>query len=158
FEFNDKRQADSLEWHRDHPAWVGDYESTRDSVMRDRSLTDWYLTSYGQLRQAIAESKLLTERIRLVRDLVANKALVFDVLEAAEASDWDTPAGIARLLTALKAAPVGETYGASDVHFAVLAQVRHAKSDTSAIGSYFIATYPAEQATESFELAKYFDG
>ena len=64
------------------------------------------------LVQTFAETRTLAGRITLLRDFMANKALVFDVIEASYADDFDTEAGMARLLATLKAAPLGSQYDA----------------------------------------------
>ena len=99
-----------------------------------RPFLSYWLGPHQPLKQEIAESKLLLERIRLVRDLVANKVLVLTVIEAAQAKEWDTPAGIERVRGAMVNAPPGRQYGAGNVHVAVMSQLQRAKSDTAAIG------------------------
>ncbi|MBS2025187.1 MAG: hypothetical protein JST92_22535, partial [Deltaproteobacteria bacterium] len=145
FEFTQKRQnalADETSWMtRDRDTTFGDH-SRQEAIDEFRPLWAWYLTTYEPLRQDFAESKLLTQRIKLVRDLVANKALVFDVLEAALSKELDSAAGVQRLLKAVQAAPTGGQYGSPDVHWAVLDSLEKLKADTQAIQAWYRTAYP----------------
>ena len=125
-----------------------------------RSFESWYLAAYEPLRREIAETKFLTGRIRLVRDYVHNKALVFDVIEATTAKDWGTPAGLARMNAALEKAPPGSQYGASRVHFVGLFEMGHSKVDTSMIGATLRKLFPPDKLDpeESWNMALYFGG
>ena len=79
----------------------------REDSYDSRPFWAWYLTTDHELRQQIAESKTLLARFQLARDYLRSRALVFDVIEAVRAADWDTPAGIARLAAAMEKAPTG---------------------------------------------------
>jgi hypothetical protein len=103
-----------------------------------------YLITSEPLHQHIRETPTLVGRIRLVRDYVANRALVFDVIEAASAGDLDSPGGVTRLLAALKAAPVGGQYGTFDVHFYGVYDLGGLRSDVTAIARFYRASYPPE--------------
>lgn len=125
-----------------------------------RATWAWYLVRNAALEQSIKEAKLFTDRLRFARDYCANRALVFDVIEAAQAGDWDSKAGLERLLAAMKKAPRRGQYDTPTVHFAVLFTLSRAKNDTSAIGAFLREQYPAAELTwpEAFELAKLFAG
>ncbi len=145
FEFTDKHKqklADETEWMvrgDDH----GFGRTAREEAVDEfRPLWAWYLTSDPAMRQEFAESKQLTDRIKLVRDLVANKERVVTVLEAGLADDRDSEAGVARILAAFKAAPLGGQYGAPDVHFAILDPLSRLHTSTQAIQSWLRAAYP----------------
>jgi hypothetical protein len=156
FELTERMQQARLE----EPFFETTWYKSRQDMMKWRSLEDWYLTTYQPLRQQIAETKKLADRIRLVRDYVANKALVFDVIEAARAPDVDTSAGKQRLLAALKRAPVGSQYGAPKVHFSVLYTISRLSGDTTALTRYLMAAFPAAElgSGEAFEMAKLLAG
>jgi hypothetical protein len=111
----------------------------------DARFAEEYAASMGDTMQQIAENKTLLGRIGLARGVVSNKVLLLDVLEAAQAEELDTPAGLARLLKTWRAAPAGITYGAQDVHFFFMGQVADAKSDVSALADYLRATYQPEK-------------
>jgi hypothetical protein len=96
------------------------------------------------LRQQIRETPTLVDRIRLARDYVANRALVFDVIEAASADNLDSPAGIARLLAALRAAPAGAQYGSPDVHFFGLFDLRRVRADIGGLTQFYPQAYPQD--------------
>jgi hypothetical protein len=129
-------------------------------VDRDRPIWGWYLPRPEPLRREISETRLLIDRIRLVRDYVANKALVMAVFDAAVSRAWDTPEGVERLRAALEKAPPGKQYGAAKVHFIALFDLARAKTDTSAVGALLRKLYPPEslEAGESWQLALYFKG
>jgi len=109
-----------------------------------RKLEDACAEVPGPLVQTFSETRTLTGRIQLLRDFVANKALVFDVIEAAQADDFDTDAGMSRLLNALKAAPLGSQYGAPDVHFVMSYQLESARADARAVAAFFRTSYLPE--------------
>jgi len=141
FEFTEEMQHRLVEESQVGDPWERGAESRREAAMQDRPWWAWYLTTYPPLRQGIAEAKLLTDRLQLVRDYVANRALVFDVIEAVRTRELDTPAGIERLRAALEKAPIGGQYGSQDVHFDALSAFNHPKSDTEAIGALLRKLY-----------------
>ncbi len=141
FEFTEQQQDRFAEENQVSDPWERGTESKREASLQDRPWWAWYLTSDPALRRAVSESKQLTDRIRLIRDYVANRALVFDVLEAVRTRELDTPAGIERLRAALEKAPPGGQYGSSDIHFNALTAFFHAKSDTSSIGALIRKMY-----------------
>ncbi len=155
FEFTERKQQARLETPFFDTTW---YKS-REDMMQRRGLDDTFLTTYLPLRQQIAEAKLLTDRIALIRGYVANKALVFALFEALRAKDLQTPAGIARLLAAMKNTPVGAQYGAPNAHFVVPSSLYRAKVDTTPIAAFMMHTYPPEERgfEEAFEMAKFLD-
>lgn len=126
----------------------------------ERQFPAAFLTTPAPLRRQISESKLLSERLGLARDYVANRALVFDVIEAAQADDLDTPGGIERLRAALMKAPPGGQYGSPAVHFVALFRLGRAKSDTGPIGAALRRIHPpaAFDPGQLFGLAIYFKG
>lgn len=146
FEFTDKvasRLADETAWMVSGDRWGK--SAREEAVDTFRPLWGWYLATWPPMRQEFAESKLLTQRIKLVRDLVANKARVMAVLEAAQAKELDSEAGVARLLAALRAAPLGSQYGAPDVHFAVLGSLERLRTSTQAVQAWYREAYPADK-------------
>jgi len=145
FEFTPGRQQDRLE----EPFFGGTWYHSREEMMRDRRAEDFYLTSYGPLRQQIRETPTLVDRIQLVRDYVHNRARVFDVIEATRAEDLDSLAGTARLLAALQAAPIGRQYGSDDVHFGSLYSLRDVHADISKITKYYRDAYAPESLSWS---------
>ncbi|MGZ6142297.1 MAG: hypothetical protein ACXWLM_03110 [Myxococcales bacterium] len=118
----------------------------------------WWLGKDEQLHSQIAESKLLVDRIRLVRDYVANRALVFDVIEALDADDRDTPRGIARIRDALLKAPPGKQYGTRfDIHFSAAGSIWRWKTDTTPLDEALRQLYKPEDSREgSWDVAKLF--
>ena len=118
----------------------------------------YYLAADPAMHQRVAESKLLLDRIRLVRDLVANKALVVAVVEAAQARDLDSPAGLERLRAAMDKAPVGRQYGAPNVHFGAVSGIDRFKSPTAPVADELRKLYaPASiEAENAFIAAKLF--
>ena len=133
FEFTEGMQNRLVEESSVGDPWERGVDNKRDAAMQDRPYWAWYLTSNPKLRQEIAESKLLAQRLQLVRDYVANRALVFDVIEAVRTRDLDTPAGVEKLRAALEKAPVGSQYDSPDVHISALSAFFHTKSDISAL-------------------------
>ncbi len=121
---------------------VGQFSPTGGYAER---LADAFLVRPGQTMQAFAETRTLAGRLTLLRDLVANKALVLDVVEAAEADDFDTTESLAHLLAVLKAAPLGSQYGAPDVHFAMTWVIARARSDTTALADFYRTSYLPER-------------
>lgn len=120
----------------------------------------YWLEKDEALHSQIAESKLLVDRIKLVRDYVANRALVFDVLEAFDARDHDTPQGIARIRDALLNAPTGKQYGSRyDIHFSAAGSIWRWKSDTSPLDEALRKLYKPEDSLTregSWDVAKLF--
>jgi len=145
FEFTPDRQQARLE----EPFFDTTWYHSRDEMMRERRAADAYLTTYAPLRQQIHETPTLVERIKLVRDYVYNRALVFDVIEAVVADDLDSPGGIARLLAALRAAPPGIQYGSGDVHFFGLYTLEKVRANIGAINEFYRATYPPQSLSWS---------
>jgi len=115
----------------------------------DRHGVAAYLYRCRPLRQQIKETPTLVGRIQLVRDYVHDRALVFDVIEALRAKDLDSVAGVARLLAAFRAAPVGERYGTPDVHFAGFLTLRDLRADLSPINQFFRDSYRPESLYHS---------
>jgi hypothetical protein len=140
FEFTPGRQQDRLE----EPFFDTTWYKSRQQMMEDRSATDAYLTSSAPLRQQIRETATLVGRIQIVRDYVANRALVFDVIEATRAPDLDGAAGLARLLAALRAAPPGKQYGSGDIHFFPMYLLADLRGDISSINAFYRASYRPE--------------
>jgi hypothetical protein len=143
FEFTPERQQERLE----EPFFDTTWYHSREEMMRERRAADAYLTTYAPFRQQIRETPTLVDRIKLVRDYVANRALVFDVIEAATADNLDSTAGISRLLAALRAAPPGIQYHSSDVHFAGLYSLEKVRADIGGITQFYRQTYPPESLT-----------
>jgi hypothetical protein len=143
FEFTPAKQLERLE----EPFFDSTWYHSREEMMRDRQAGDAYLTTYGPLVEQIGETPTLTDRIKLVRDYVFNRAQVFDVIEAAEADTLDSASGIARLLAALRAAPPGAQYGSPDVHFAGLYRLRQVRADIGGITQFYRQAYPPESLT-----------
>jgi len=122
-----------------------------------RPVWGWWLGFDPRLHSQIAESKLLVERLRLARDYVKNRALVFDVIEALDAKDLDTPAGIARVRAALLAAPPGKQYGTRwDIHFSAAGSLYHLKTDTTPLDEALRQLYKPEEADDAWSAAKLF--
>ena len=141
---------DSFEWTQPMDREVRDEYS--------KPVWAFYAASDPSLRSQVAESRLLIERLRLVRDLVANKALVFAVIEAAQARDLDSPAGIDRLVKAMLDAPPGRQYGARNVHFGAVGGIWRFKTDTSPLSDVIRKLYPDGKAEreDTFTAAKLF--
>ena len=112
---------------------------------RDDRAADAYLGNFGPALQAIAETNTLLGRLQQARALVANRALAMEVIEAAMAPDCDSPAGVARWLAALQAAPLGGAYGAPDPHFFRVVLLPDFKSDTTAIAAFLRNAYLPEK-------------
>ena len=92
----------------------------------------WWVGYDEKLHSQIAESKLLVDRLRLARDYVKNRALVFDVIEALDAKNADSPEGVLRIRDALLKAPVGKQYGTRfDIHFSAANSIWRWKTDTT---------------------------
>lgn len=127
------------------------------SVSGARSYAARYLVVPSSLSTQIAESKSWVDRLRLVRDYFANKALVFDVIEAIE-GDTKTAAGLAKLLQTLKKAPVGRQYDAPNVQIDAVTSLYRVPVDVSAINAFIRTTYPADKvdAEYGFRLANFF--
>ncbi len=140
FEFTSDRQQARLE----EPFFDTTWYKSRTDMMNRRGTADWYLTTYQPLRQQIRETPTLVGRIQLVRDYVHNRSLVFDVIEATTAPDLDSPAGVKRLLAALRAAPLGKQYGSPDVHFVCQYVIGDLRTDANEIGRFYRDTYPPE--------------
>lgn len=123
-----------------------------------RPVHGWWLGYDEKLHSQIAESKLLIERLKLARDYVANRALVFDVIEALDADDHDTPKGVLRIRDALLKAPVGKQYGTRwDVHFSAVGGIYHWKSDTTPIDEAMRKLYPPDAPeVDAWDAAKLF--
>jgi hypothetical protein len=139
FEFTPDAQQQRLE----EPFFDTTWYHSRQDMMQDRGAADGYLTTYEPLRQKIRETPTLVGRIALVRDYVADRALVFDVVEATGAKDLDSPAGIARLVTALRTNPVGSRYGSGDVHFDCIFALAGVHTDLAPVNHFFMSTYPS---------------
>jgi hypothetical protein len=140
FEFTPGRQQGRLE----EPFFDSTWYHSRDEMMRDRGVEDWYLTTYAPLRQQIKETPSLAGRIQLVRDYVHNRSLVFDVIEALHAEDRDAPAGTARILAALRAAPLGGQYGSTDVHLGAIHSLRDLRGDIAKLTGFYRDAYRPE--------------
>jgi len=143
FEFTPDRQQARLE----EPFFDTTWYHSREEMMRERRAADAYLTTYAPLRQQIRETPTLVDRIKLARDYVYNRALVFDVIEAAVSDNLDSSAGIARLLAALRAAPPGAQYGSLDVHFAGLYSLEKVRADIGGITQFYRQAYSPESLT-----------
>jgi hypothetical protein len=141
FEFNDRMQQQFVEERPKLDAFEYGASSSREAALQDRPLWAWYLTSQPDFHRGISEGKTLNARLQLIRDYVANRALIFDVIEAARMRDLDTPAGVERLRAAMERAPAGGQYGSQDVHFAVLSSFYRAKSNLEPIGALIRKLY-----------------
>jgi hypothetical protein len=139
FEFTPEQQQARTE----EPFFDTTWYKSRADMLEHRNATDFYLTSYAPLLQEFRETKTLVGRIQLVREYVHNRSLVFDVIEAIDAKDLDSARGIARLLAALKAAPLGVQYGSGDVHFFGLDAVCDVAADINPINEFYRRSYPA---------------
>jgi hypothetical protein len=137
FEFTPAKQQEELE----RPFFEGTWYKSREDMMKQRSVANWYLTTDESLRQTLRETPTLLDRIRKIRDYVANRALVFDVIEAAQARDLDSAGGVARLCAALRAAPPGAQYGSPDVHLATVRALERLDADTSCGRRFFREQY-----------------
>jgi hypothetical protein len=136
-------------------------EQRREAFSSDewRPVWGWWLAPDPALRSQIAESKLLIDRIRLTRDYAANKALIFDALEALEARDRDTPEGIERIRAAFLEAPPGKQYATRfDIHFSIAESIWRWKSDTARLDEALRQLYPpgAPSGSEPWSAAKLF--
>ncbi len=140
FEFTPGKQQE----RREQPFFETTWYHSRTDMMNDRRAADAYLTTYEPLRQRIRETPTLVGRIALVRDYVRDRSTVFDVVEATEASDLDSKTGVARLLAALEASPLGGHYGSVDVHFGSLYALADVHVDLSAVTRFYTASYPPE--------------
>jgi hypothetical protein len=140
FEFTPEQQQARTE----EPFFDTTWYKSRTDMMEHRGATDFYLTTHEPLQQALRETKTLVARIRLVRDYVYNRSLVFDVIEATGAEDLDSARGIARLLAALQAAPPGVQYGSGDVHFYCLYSLLEVAADTTPINEFYRRSYPPQ--------------
>jgi len=113
---------------------------------------DWeyYTRLPSGFREDLRQTKTLIDRIRKVRDYVHDRFLVFSVHDAAWAKDIDTPAGVARLLSAMQRCAPGARFGAADdVNIAMLWRLKKVKADTTAIGDYLRKVYPVESLRRS---------
>jgi hypothetical protein len=121
-----------------------------------RPVHGWWLGYDQKLHSQIAESKLLVDRIKLARDYVRNRALVFDVIEALDAKDADSPAGVLRTRDALLKAPVGKQYGTRwDIHFSAANSIYHYKSDTTPLDEAMRKLYKPDDADmDEWAMAK----
>ncbi len=140
FEFTPSGQQQRVE----EPFFDTTWYHSRQDMMDDRNATDAFLTTYEPLRQQIKETTTLVGRIALVRDYVADRALVFDVIEATAASNLDTDAGISRLVAALRAYPTGGRYGSGDVHFGCLFALAKAHANLAPVNRFFLSSYPPQ--------------
>lgn len=99
------------------------WDHSREEILRqDTELVDRWLVTYAPLRAQIAETKILTDRIRLVLDYVINKQYVLAVIEAGGAP-LIAPGGVKTLFEAMKQAPRGQQYGAENIHFWALDEI-----------------------------------
>lgn len=157
FEFTERAQTQRL---RDDQGsfFGGNFYKNHDDMMRFRSKQDYYLTEYPPFRQQFAETKLLVDRIRMLRDLCFHKAQLFDVVELLLEQNLDSSVGLQRLLTAMEKLPTVPPYGEPNLHFSTLFSLGRLKSDTTAIGAFMRRAYPAEKADSgmAWELAKFF--
>ncbi|HUJ24386.1 MAG TPA: hypothetical protein VLW85_00095 [Myxococcales bacterium] len=123
-----------------------------------RPVYGWWLGYDEKLHAQIAESKLLIARLELARDYVANRALVFDVIEALDAKDADSPPGVLRIRDALLKAPVGKQYGTRwDIHFSAAGAIYRWKSDTTPLDEAMRKLYrPDDPDVDAWSAAKLF--
>jgi len=116
---------------------------------------DWpwspYLAGSPSLRLRIAESKLLSGRLHLVRDYVGHLARVFAALEAMRLDEssyfkrsWDSPEGVEQIRVALAAVPPGNLYGLPDVHFAEIDHLSRGKSSLKPLSALLRSLYPPQ--------------
>ncbi len=104
----------------------------------DRPLWGRFLDVAKEVHDQLEVEKTFIGKLRLVRDLVHDKTLIFSIYDALALPDLDTSAGIARLLAAMEALPVGQRYGVKYfIHFHAIETLaaRKVKSDTTAIAT-----------------------
>jgi hypothetical protein len=119
-------------------------------VTGGRGLPDWayYTHAAPGWRDELRMTKTLAARLQKIRNVVHDRFLVFTVLEAAKAPDLGSPAGISRLLAAMRQSPPGARFGAlDDVNLEALSRLGRVKADTTAIGDFFRQAYPPESLT-----------
>lgn len=125
---------------------LDNFESS-DVASDRRALPDWAYFTHAEptWRDDLRMTKTLGARLQKIRNVVHDRFLVFTVLEAAQAKNIDSPAGIQRLLAAMQQCPPGARFGAlDDVNLRALETLyfnRALTTDTTTIGDFIRKTY-----------------
>jgi hypothetical protein len=120
---------------------------TSDVATDRRALADWAYFTHAETgwRDDLRMTKTLGARLQKIRNVVHDRFVVFTVLEASQAKDVDSPAGIQRLVAAMKQCPPGARFGALDdvnLHaLEILYFNRVPKTDTTAVSDFIRKTY-----------------
>jgi hypothetical protein len=121
-------------------------------VFRDgapRNLRDYWLAEHAPLWEAYRLSPRFAERLQLLLGYLRSRAPILDVLEVASLDDdgLDRPEAMARLLAALRAAPLDDAYGTPGVHMTALGRFGNLRlsTDVSAIGEWARDTFAPEK-------------